>query len=326
MGALRPGELKILEALNEKGAMTYSELQKKTTLQFNILSDYLKRLQTPLGFIERDVETRKYRIRIISIEALFFNDVQEFLRCRMEKMLNEGKERAGVFVADAFGSLILTENYELMKKLEQGISQPDNRNRYAQISEFIMDCWDSYVLAKFKEDKRQLIETYRRFLLGCVKKLRRMKNDEQNKRAKFKAALAKAKLDMESAFPGVQIPKQMIRIEARRWLKQIEDTFDHILQPSDLDALKNLVLRTMEASGDLRKKEDLSKNELQELESMLAFLENPNHKKTYEKYLEEIRNEPKTVTLITSFGFKGYMKKLREWFPEEAKKRSEERI
>jgi len=322
MPMLRPGELKILTALNDRGPMTYSELQKETGLQFNVLSDYLKRLQTLSGLIERDIETRKYRIRIISVESLFFNDVQEFLRSRMEKMLNEGKTNAGVLIADAFGSLILTENYELMKRLDQGTSGSNYRTSFDQISEFIMHSWDSYVLAKFGEDARKTIETYKRFLLGCVKKLSRMENDERKKRAKFKAALVEAKLRMESAFPRVQIPKRMVCIEAERWLKQFENAHDQILQPSDLDDLKNRVLVLMGAAGDLREKEDLAEKDLRELESMLAFLENHKHTQTYEKYLEETGKEPKTVVLITSFGFKGYMKKLNEWFPEEAERRS----
>lgn len=58
---LRPGEYRILMVLR-KGLRSFSELKGETMLPGSVLSEYLKRLQE-IGLIERDIRTRKYRIK-----------------------------------------------------------------------------------------------------------------------------------------------------------------------------------------------------------------------------------------------------------------------
>jgi len=55
-----PGRLRIIEAL-ESRASGYNELWTKTGLRGNLLSKYLKELQKE-GRVERDIESRKYRL------------------------------------------------------------------------------------------------------------------------------------------------------------------------------------------------------------------------------------------------------------------------
>lgn len=56
-----PGEWKILSALRG-GDKSFTMLKSETGLPGSVLSDYLKRLQRD-GLIERDFETRRYRIK-----------------------------------------------------------------------------------------------------------------------------------------------------------------------------------------------------------------------------------------------------------------------
>lgn len=75
---LRPGEIKILKALS-KGEKSYSELKEETKLNFTFLSNYLKNLQIQ-NLIERDIQNRKYKLKPLSLKALYLNEIIEFLK------------------------------------------------------------------------------------------------------------------------------------------------------------------------------------------------------------------------------------------------------
>ena len=66
---LAPKEATILEALKDRTLNAFGELREQTKVSSPVLADYLKRLQKK-KLIERDIDTRKYRITYDGITYL----------------------------------------------------------------------------------------------------------------------------------------------------------------------------------------------------------------------------------------------------------------
>jgi len=64
--------------------------------QPKLLSDNLKRLQN-VGLITRNIVARRYYLKEMSTEILFFNDLVRLIRSKVDKTVYEKKER------DVFG-------------------------------------------------------------------------------------------------------------------------------------------------------------------------------------------------------------------------------
>jgi hypothetical protein len=155
--------VKILTSLleNEK---KYGELQKETKLQSNILSEYLKNLQK-LGLVDRDVDSREYRGRIpVTVQVLFFNEVMEFIRAQLEKLVELGNERAGI-ISGLFGWFVVTEGVELRKSIENWLKDPKIMNALSFLSESMEDLWDHYVFSIYDRKLLEKVETYKNYLL-----------------------------------------------------------------------------------------------------------------------------------------------------------------
>lgn len=170
MTALRPGEIKILKSL-QQGDKSFSDLKEETHLADSILSKYLKGLQK-VGLIARDIDTRKYQIKPISTVALFYKDISDFMRERLEKMITEGMEKAGVIPASVLGWLVLTDRVGLRDNLERALEDPEVHMAFLKIYNVIEGFYDSYVLSLYKGKKKRIIETYGLFLGKCVKMMR----------------------------------------------------------------------------------------------------------------------------------------------------------
>lgn len=286
MTGLRPGEKKILKALLE-GPKSYTQLHNETKLQYNILSEYLKRLQK-LSLVTRDIDSRKYEMRKRCLETLFFGEMLDFIEDRYEKSVNFGFERGGVIPATATGWLILTDNIELRDYLNKYLTlKPEICHAFLKINQFIEDSWDTIIFSSFDLTRRKIIEKYRKFLLeylNCYVGFSRKKENE---------------------------------------LSTLLMKFDEeILRPHDLESLRQRI-KSLRNLGQLRN--DLSEKEIDKLQEMESYLEKPKNKKIYEAYLKRVEQTPKALVLYPSWGFRGYLEKLKDLFPEEAIKIQEER-
>lgn len=63
--------------------------------------------------------------------------------------------------------------------------------------------------------------------------------------------------------------------------------------------------------------EDLTEEERSKLGRIMEFLKNKENKQIYEGYLEQRNKTPKSLILYPSWGFKGYLKKVRDLIPKQ---------
>jgi len=318
MKGLRPGEIKILESLTD-GEKRFSDLHRDTGLQFNILSQYLKRLQG-LGLVERDIETRRYRIKEISLEALFYNDVLDFMRQRLEKIANYGVDRPGVIYRYMW--VVMTESPELRNRIEKEIKHPQNIKFFFRLFQIIEDSWRSSILSRFNQNEREIVSTYKKSLLKYVKRFD-VHSGKDERRQVYEEMVNSIKAEMSSDYPRTPIPEKIIYIKAAKRFRRMIKNYEKIIQPRDLEELYR-ILRTYQDSGQYKK--DMTKENLKELKEVWAFLRNPYNKKIYEKYIMKINNPPKTLIFYPSLGFRGYIEKLEALLPQEAKKAKQEEM
>ena len=311
MPSLRPGELKILTHLKE-GEKRFTDLQNETDLSPTILSEYLKVLQKS-GLVSRDVDTRKYRMREISVEILFFSDVLNFVEKRLEKMVKVGMEKSGIFPA-GIGWVALTEDVgDFRESLEARLGEVKNTQAFARITEVIENLWDSYGLLKFNKKEKKTIQTYREYLLKFLKRLYKQEPSKQERRKTYEFLVQVTRAKLSSKYPGISIPERMIYIEATKQFKRLSKAHDVILQPYSLEKLFS-TLKLLKKTGKIR--DDLSEKEIDELKPIYEYLTNSRNKKVYVRYLERANKTPKTIVFYPSWGFKGYPEKIRELFSE----------
>jgi hypothetical protein len=120
---------------------------------------------------------------------------------------------------------------------------------------------------------------------------------------------------LKEEFPELQmIPKEAIYIDARRRSRMLDKYEDMLDQPNDLDDLA-FRLELAQKQGLLDAESSGKKEE--RLSEIIGFLENKKNMKIYEGYLKSLNNEPKTLLLFPSLGFKGYLERMKELRGEE---------
>lgn len=309
MPGLRPGEIKILTCLQD-GEKRFKDLRSETRLNPSILSRYLKTLQK-LGLINRDVETRKYQSTEITVEILFFNEVLTFMQRKLAKMAKVGTEKSGSFPA-GFGWVVLTEDVgEFQNILKTRLRKAQSRRVLDKITEIVEDLWDASVLSRFNKKEKETVQTYRDFLLKFVKRFFEQPSKKE-RRGVYKALFERTRARMASMYPGISIPDRMVYLDTAKKFREIYRRHDEILQPYSLEKLFS-TMRFLKEFGQVRK--DLSEQEIDELKSILSYLTDSRNKKIYERYLERIKNTPKTLIFYPSWGFRGYSQKLKELLP-----------
>ncbi|MBT0159097.1 hypothetical protein G4O51_03845 [Candidatus Bathyarchaeota archaeon A05DMB-2] len=307
---LRQGEIKILKAL-ELGAKTNKEIGKETGFsnQPTLLSAYLKNLQK-LGLITRDIDTRKYRSEKISVEKLFFNDVSEFLNEQVAIDLKSDKKP--LILAPLWFAVTDSKASEFKQILEKTLEKPESIVALVEPFNIVWRAWQNYILAQRKPKDRETITRYQELLLECYKLATKLPPIEEA--ADLVETCVREKLRQE--FPEKQsFSEDVISIEVERQLKIMRETIDGIQQPWSLEDLERR-LRIRDSWQSLQTPDQETQKRL---EKILNFLEDPANKKVYESYLKSLEDAPKTLVVYPALGFKGYIKKLKELYPEKAK-------
>lgn len=321
--SLRPGERKILKALihspksyseiAEALKWTYMNKEGKTKIQNpTLLSKYLKRLQK-LGLVSRDIDSRKYSAEKISIEKLFYNDVSNFLREEVAHDLEAKSLDEKTVTASASWFAVTDHAYKAFKnKLKELLEIPETVNALNHFFQEVNDMWESFVLSQRGKKEQKIIREYKKKLLEAYRLTCDMPSIKEHQDLLF----VHAKEKLRNEFPELKIiPEETMYIETTRYLRRFEDAEKTMLQPRDLKDLETR-FKIAEKIG-LRKKAVSAEDKLR-IEEIAYFLENKNHLKIYEGYLKSVDNEPKTLFVFPLLGFSGYLKKLKELYPEKA--------
>lgn len=103
---MKPGECRILRAL-EDGPLSGPEIKEKASLANpNIRAKYLKSLWKR-GLITQDIDTRKYQLAAMGWEMLYLRDIEGFLSERISQIGSQGLNGAGVILTTFPGITIL---------------------------------------------------------------------------------------------------------------------------------------------------------------------------------------------------------------------------
>lgn len=284
MTRLRPGELKILQALS-RGEKSYTQLNNETGLQFNILSRYLKDLWKS-GLITRDIDTRIYRIVPIGWQTLFLKDLEIFISDHIAKIGSKDLRDAGVDLWSQY--VIMSDSSQFLESLENSLLDNHEINTgLAAAFATIGETWERNCLLSFDEKRQKMISEYKQDLLAALK-IRDM----------HRTVCSKEKYS--DLFETIGEP---------RILEELSEAQDTMYQPRDLAGLE-WHLDFLRREGFLR--DDLTEDENETLKEIEGRLHDPKRLSTYEEYLEKVAKQPKALIILPSYGFIGYRRKVEE--------------
>ena len=322
---LKPGESRILKAL-QNGPKSNKELRETTGMNKNFLGDYLMALQKS-GLIKRNFENKKYELAGNSIQTLLFEDITSLIDKQLSKKIHsENKEETGI--AEHYPWLVITESSAFGSWLAESFNEPEKHELLCEAADMLDEQWSQFTLFQrvqykpwsgTKEGRApeetqatiQVILQYRQYLLevynACVGE-----SEEAIKAELMKDEIPLAKEYLKKEFPENGEPSdQSVYYEAARRVKKELLYRNKLCQPWDYQDLTSR-LETAEVHSQL------SNPDLDKVRDLIAFLEDPQNKQTYEDYCNSLKNAPKTLLLNPAFGFRteGYLEKLQNNFPE----------
>ena len=319
MHLLRVGENKILNALKEK-PKTYTEIRKKTKLSHSILSNYLKNLRRS-GLIEHDFETKKYYNKKISYASLLFDEISNFMEDYLKNASNK-KIKNGMSISLSRekiinGWLILADPVKFIDFYSQAIKQPELSTLLLSINERFEDFWDSHLFKEFKSNERDVLTSYQRFLLECIKEMVIANNSSQWK-VLYKLQESIARNHLEKEFPDVSIPDKMVQIKAKKEtankLREIEKIQSIIIKTFNPEELE---LKLATINDNFRSKKSLNKKVASGFEEKLDFLNDSTNKKIFKEYLLKRESKrPKILLINMPWGFEEQLYNVAQQFPK----------
>jgi DNA-binding HxlR family transcriptional regulator len=168
--ALRPGEIKILNAL-KSGPKINKQLKEKTKLNKNFLSLYLKTLQKS-ELVGRNIDRQYYiKNKILSEEMLYFNDIALLIQDQIKKSLTDQKERNQEFfydywTGDTLGFITVNKksafDSAFLEKLKAALKEPEKKQAFRTVAKIVKTEWRAYVLSfkMFSENERKIIDQW----------------------------------------------------------------------------------------------------------------------------------------------------------------------
>lgn len=304
---LRPGEKKILDVLTN-GSRSFSKLKSETGLAPRHLSSYVKSLQKQ-SLIERDLDTREYKILEKSLDTLFLGDIIAVLQDALARHIKDkGRDTLDLDLWSK-ESLVFSTKPDFEKIIN--VSQEDD------LKDSIFEKWEDYILGtRFRDspEEQAIIRKYKQYMLIVARKLNHSEADEKQLRDSCEFM---AKMKYATKYPNVKIPKEIIETEAEEEYKKVLKAENMILQPYSIDDLENM----MEILSQVKLKRDstYTEKELKEMEPILDYLDDPKNRNLYKKFKDRFDEMPKTLMVSPLLGFSGYLEQLRRINPEKAK-------
>ena len=196
---------------------------------------------------------------------------------------------------------------KLLEWWEEGRERPEAiiiNDAILKLSFILEDCWNEIVLSQFTEKEREVIIKYKKGLWEVLLILGKKSLGEYNFGSP-EALEGSAEEKLRRRYPGVRIPKNIVKLEAKRIFTKLEKFFMKIAQPWCLEEVEER-LSIMKAQGVLRTPEELTEKERQKLEELRKFLKNPANRKLWKRYTEKLFNPPRAVFVIPLWKYEEY--------------------
>ena len=294
---LKPGERKILKAL-EEGEKRFKDLNKSCIVNPNILSAYLKNLQKQ-GLITRDIDTRNFRLIVHGWEALYLADIRDLVE-------EYGSKKAHMTLWGL--DVIVSEETDVIKLMDKTLTSgapyaSKVRLLFLKINKFLFHIWKEHILTFFSEKEQKIITRYQHAIEEAAWSITPL---EEKVRQESTRSRAEEKLKRQ--YPGVEIPKKMIQLEAEKITKKLEALNKRTLlrEIDNVETLKNRLQNT----------HHLTMEDQAKLTPLKQYLEDPKNTSIYNRYMKKLKECPKTLLIFSSTGFSDYLPKYWQFFTD----------
>jgi len=310
--SLKKGEQRILKAL-EDGPLSDKELKEKARLvNPNVRIQYLRNLWKQ-GLITRDIDTRKYNLIARGWEMIYLGDILSLMQNRVDLAASQGLEDAGIGWWQL--EFIISEDPSIpglvMKHLASGSEEGlETRLALSRVLDLVDGVWRRRSLEAFGVEERKVIEDYMEKLSDASWIL--YGDGEEEQRTAREGAWEVAEQRLARLYPGIEIPREIVRGEAETQYERVMMRQRRILSGlcADVEELKKALINTERI---------FAKSTHAELNEIITYLEEPDKRKLYEQYLEKVRSCPKSLIISPSSAFRDYLKRYHELFPEKKK-------
>jgi len=306
---LKPGERRILKALKD-GPLSDKEIREKASLSSpNRRISYLKSLRKQ-GLISRNIDDLMYNLLARGWEMLYLGDILSLMQDRVELAASQGLEDAGIgwwqaeFIISEDPSVPRLVKDLLTSSSEEGL---ETRSALSRVLVLVDGIWRRRSLEAFSVEERKVIEGYMEELSDASWIL--YGGGEEEQRTARQGAWEVAEQRLVRRYPGIEIPREIVRGEAEIQYERVMMRQRRILSSlcSDVEEVKKTLTNTERIFTD---------SSHAELNEIITYLEEPDKRKLYEQYLETVRSCPKSLIISPSSAFRGYLKRYLELFPE----------
>lgn len=307
---LKRGELRILNALARGKPLGNVELQDEAEIKSStIRSRYLRNLRKR-GLIAKDIDTHKYKLIAHGWEMLYLTDILNLMKERIDVAASVGLEDAGIgwwqfeFIISDDPSIP-----RLVQDLLTGGSEESLETRLAlsKVLDLVDGVWRRRSIEAFNVEERKVIEGYMEKLSDAAWILYGDREEEQQTALEIAGEVAEQRLARQ--FPSMEITREMVYLEAKNQYKRVMLRRRRIIASRcpDVEALKKALEST---------ERNLTDSTYAKLNEIISNLEEPDRRKLYELYLENVMTCPKSLIVSPSSVFRDYQKMYLELFPE----------
>ncbi len=183
----------------------------------------------------------------------------------------------------------------------------ETRLALSKVLDLVDGVWRQRSLEAFSVEEMKVIEGYMERLSDAAWIL--FGDGEEEQRTARERAWEVAEQRLARLYPGIKIPREIVRGEAETQYERVMMRQRRILSSlySDVEELKKALTNTERIFAN---------SSHAELNEIVTYLEEPDRRKLYEGYLEKVRSCPKSLIISPSSAFRDYLKRYHELFPE----------
>ncbi len=311
---MKPGEKRILKALKD-GPLRDGDIGEKAELANSTHRfGYLKKLRKS-GLIIRDMDSRKYRLVTRGQYMLRLWDILQFVQERFNRVSSQvivsrasSEDLDGAGIGLWQSQFFISEDAEMTKIIKKFIfSKEGLETRLAMnaVVNLADSIWRKHSLEVIGANERGVVQAYMDSLRDAVWLLHGPSEDEWRKTGD------RLRIEVEKEFrvhyPDINTIEEFFDMETEKRLQANKER--RMNMPADVGELKFL-------KESLCARGEIPQAVATKLDSLFDFLDDPENFGIYDKYIEKLRACPKTVWLSPSIGFRGYLEKYWEMFPD----------
>ncbi len=314
---MKPGEKRILKVLKD-GPLRDKDIRKKAKLVNSTHRfEYLKKLRKS-GLITRNIDSRKYSLVTRGQYMLSLWDILQFVQERFNRVSSqviesrasseEYEDLDGAGIGLWQSQFFISKDADMTKIIKKFLFSKEGlkaRLAMGTVANLTDSIWRKHSLEVIGANEREMVQAYMDSLRNAVWLLHGPSGDEWRRtRDRLRIEVEK---EFRAHYPDINTIEEFFDMETEKRLQVNKER--RMNMPADVGELKIL-------KEALCSKGEISQTVATKLDLLFDFLDDPENFGIYDKYIEKLRACPKTVWLSPSTGFRGYLEKYWEMFPD----------